>query len=156
MIIIGVYAPYDSSDNNIKDDFYEDLNHVISGIRTSYDIIIAGDMNARVKSRENNEIVGKYAEEVENDSGEMLLELCSEHQLKLMNTYFPHKDIHRFTGERPSLNKKSIIDYIIARNKSEFRVNDARVKRGVNCGTDHHLLLATLVYPFPKKQNNLR
>ena len=154
-IILGVYAPYDTSDNETKDKFYEELNHAILNIKTGYDIIIAGDLNAKVKSQQSSEIVGKYAETVENDNGERLLQLCSQYQLKLTNTFFAHKDIHRYTWERPSLNQKSIIDYVIVKTKSKFKVYDSRVKRGANCGTDHHLLTTKIVYPFPHKPSKV-
>ncbi|KAK4875361.1 hypothetical protein RN001_011783 [Aquatica leii] len=115
------------------------------------DIIIAGDLNGRVKSHEKSDVVGKFAEETENNNRKRLLEWCYENELKLMNTFFEHKDIHWYTWERTSLQQKSIIDYVITKQKTIYKINDIRVKRGANCGTDHHLLVATAVYPFLKR-----
>ena len=150
--IIGVYAPVDNCEQTVKDQFYEKLSDTINKTKRSVDIIIAGDLNARVKRQDNDEVIGKFAEDVENDNGTRLKELCHQFQLQLSNTRFAHKNIHRFTWERPSLKQKSLIDYIIVKQRPTFQVYDCRVKRGANCGTDHHLVLAKLVYPYPKKQ----
>ena len=103
-------------------------------------------MNARVKSQDANDCVRKYAEEFKNDSGERLLRFCSEHQLKVANTYIVHKNSHRYTWERPFLNQKSIFDYIIVKNNSMLKVFDARVQIKANCGTDHRMLMAKLLF----------
>ncbi|KAF2899167.1 hypothetical protein ILUMI_07007 [Ignelater luminosus] len=68
--IIAVYAPVDSADNQAKNEFYKGHTDVVRDIKRYRDIIIAGDLNARIKSREGSQMAGRYAEEVKNDSGE--------------------------------------------------------------------------------------
>lgn len=75
IVIVGVYAPYDTSGIQIKDLFYEELSSVISKIKPHQDIIIAGDLNANVMSREDDDVVGKFAQNVENDSDKRLIEI---------------------------------------------------------------------------------
>lgn len=53
-----------------------------------------GDMNARVGRELTSRIVGRYGEEVRNDNGSRLLELCDRYDLKVANTFFLHKTIH--------------------------------------------------------------
>lgn len=153
-VIIGVYAPIDSETKQTKDQFYEQMSDIIMTVKKHQDIILAGDLNARIKKMYDSDVVGKYAEEVQNDSGERLLEMCNQYNLTITNTYYAHKDIHRYTWERPSLQQKSIIDYIITKKTTHFQVHDSRVKRGANCGTDHHLVVAKLMYPFSTKRSN--
>lgn len=153
-LIVAVYAPIDASDNQTKDQFYGTLSDILSRAKGHQDIIVAGDLNARIKGQEDSNVVGKFADELQNDSGNRLIEISSQYKLQLANTCFAHKDIHRYTWERPSMQQRSIIDYIIVKQNSRFKVFDARVMRGANCGTDHHLLVATLVYPFPCNHNN--
>ena len=119
--IVGVYAPVDASDNQIKDQFYGKLSNIILNIKRHHDIIIAGDLNARVKKQNDSDIVGQFAEDIQNDSGERLIELCSQHNLKLTNTWYAHKDIHRYTWERISMQQKSIIDYVIVKKHQILR-----------------------------------
>lgn len=147
-IVIGIYAPNDDATQQIKDQFYWCLSQELNRIKGHQDIIIAGDFNARVGSREQDEVVGKYGENTINGSGEHLIEFCNQFNLKILNSHFPHKHIHRYTWERPTLQQKSIIDYIITRQKSKAMPQDCRVKRGANCGSDHYLVVSRLVYPF--------
>ena len=48
-----------------------------------------------------------------NDSGERLIDLCELHHLQILNWFFQHKLIYQYTRGRPSMQKKSIIDYVI-------------------------------------------
>ena len=58
-----------------------------------------GDLNARVGNKEVHGAMGKYWVPVRNVSGERLLELCSEMELGIGNTYFK-KGINKFTWQR--------------------------------------------------------
>ena len=44
---------------------------------------------------------------------------------------------------------KSIIDYIIVKQKSKFQIHDVRVQRGINCGSDHYVVRAKVYLPIP-------
>ena len=65
------------------------------------DKVVMRDMNARVGNKVSSwyEVMGKHGEEVENDSGRRLLSFCTENDLRIMNTHFEHKRIHKFTGD---------------------------------------------------------
>jgi hypothetical protein len=56
--------------------------------------------------------------------------------LRIYNIFFD-ENIHRYAGEKPSLNQKSIIDYIITRQRAVFKIQDARIKQGLNYGSDY-------------------
>jgi len=85
----------------------------------------------------NNPVVGPYGETRINDNGERLIVLCESYNLRITNGYFKHKMIHKYTWEQHTRNFKSIIDYIIVKQKSKFQIHDVRVQRGINCGLDH-------------------
>lgn len=155
-IIIGVYAPTDDATQQVKERFYEQLSHVVNRVKSHQEIIVAGDLNARVGSRKNDEVVGEYGEDVVNGSGEMLIEFCKQYELKILNSFYSHKDIHKYTWERPSLNQKSIIDFFITRQRSGLRCHDCRVKRGANCGSDHYLLTSNIVWPYATRGSQKR
>ncbi|XP_044760408.1 craniofacial development protein 2-like [Coccinella septempunctata] len=150
-VVIGVYGPTDDSNRQIKDNFYKDLRDVIMKVKNHQEIIIAGDLNGSVGSKQDDEIIGPHGEDVINQSGELLTEYCSEHHLKILNGFYMHKWIHKYTWERPTLNQRSIIDYFIIKQKSQMKVNDCRVKRGPNCGSDHYMLEMRVVWPFTGK-----
>ncbi|XP_024891525.1 uncharacterized protein LOC112467233 [Temnothorax curvispinosus] len=145
--ILAVYAPTEDSPEQVKTEFYEELTSLIQNIPNRQQIIVAGDMNARVGSRVGDE-VGRYGEVVVNSNRGKLIEFCKQHDLQITNSHFNHKKIYRFTWERASLEQKSIIDYVIVRQDTLFRVNDTRVKRGPNCGSDHYLVVSKCFFPI--------
>ena len=102
-----------------------------------------GDFNARVGNNVGrwSDVKGKHGEEVENDSGRRLLNFCGENDLRIMNTLFEHKNIHKFTWRCPGRVLQSIIDYFLVRGDMKRTVNDVRVIRGAEIGSDHHLVV---------------
>lgn len=146
--IVAAYAPTEDSTIAVKDDFYEVLTNKLDTVRNTRRLILAGDINARVGQRKNDQVVGRWGEDIVNDNGNRCIQMCQQYELKIANTHFRHKDIHKYTWERPSLQQKSIIDYIVVHQQTQFKINDVRVKRGATCGSDHFLLVADVTFPF--------
>ena len=88
-----------------------------------------------------SDAMGKHGEEVENDSGRRILRFCVENELRIMNTHFEHKKIHKFTWKCPGRGLQSIIDYFLVRGDMKRIVNDVRDIRGAEIGSDHHLVV---------------
>ena len=143
LTIVQVYAPTDDRDPSIKDDFYGDLQMAINRTPRGDKLIVLGDFNARVGNNIElwNGIIGRHGEGVENDSGRRRLRFTAENDFKVMNTHFEHKDIHKFTWKCPGRGLQSIIDYILVRGNQRKDVNDVRVIRGAEIGSDHYLVL---------------
>ena len=76
---------------------------------------MAGDFSSRIGKQINNQVVGPFGEEIINDNGDKLIDVCEQNSLKILNGYFKHKKIHQYTWHQDALELKSIIDYIIAR-----------------------------------------
>ena len=86
-------------------------------------------------------VIGKHGERVKNDNGSRLLRFSAENEFSIMNTHFEHKEIHKFTWKCPGRQLRSIIDYFLVRSDLRKDVNDVRVVRGAEIGSDHHLVL---------------
>jgi hypothetical protein len=59
-------------------------------------------------------------------------------KLKITNSFYRHKDIHKFTWEASGT--KSIIDYIIINDRLKRNIEDTRVFRGSEINSDHKLV----------------
>lgn len=153
IVIIGVYAPSEDALPLIKDQFYDKLIQVVSNIKKDKEIVILGDLNARTGTENNSTIVGKYGEPVINNNGMRLRDMCEATSMKIMNGFFPHKDIHKFTWEQATKNLRSIIDYIIQKQHSRLNITDVRVYRGLECGSDHHVVMAKIVVEYRRIRN---
>lgn len=97
--------------------------------------------------------MGQNGENTINNNGQRLIELCQQNALRIMNGWFKHKQIHQYTWIQPTRNLKSIIDYIILRQKTKLWVKDVRVLRGPECGSDHHLLVSRVFFPFKGRKD---
>ena len=102
--------------------------------------MLIGDMNARVGNNRVANIVGTNGEATLNSNGRKLIDFCTFNNLKIMNTFFKHKEIHKFTWE--ARGHKSIIDYFITNMKTSKVIQDLRVYRSSEIDSDHYLLRA--------------
>lgn len=148
MTILGVYAPNNDASVHVKDTFEDTLRSIIEQIPRNHEIIIGGDLNGRVGKQRHSNVIGRHGEETVNDNGERLINLCDQFDLKITNTFFAHKEIHKYTWYQQTRGLKSIIDYLIVRQNSQIKIQDVRVKRGAECGSDHRLLEAKIYVPF--------
>ena len=73
-------------------------------------------------------MVGRHGEICINNNGERLIEISQQFDLKIMNSFFAHKDIHKFTWYQHTKGQKSIIDYLILKQNSELKTLDVRVR----------------------------
>jgi len=152
IVIIAAYGPTEDTNVTIKDDFESKLASLLDNIGNRKEILLMGDLNARTGTEQEDNVIGKFGENVVNENGLRLIELCHRFDLRVMNGYFQHRDIHKYTWIQPTRKLKSIIDYIIQKQKSKLEIKDVRAMRGAECGTDHILLRGKVYLKF-KKQN---
>nr|CAI5845205.1 unnamed protein product [Callosobruchus analis] len=109
-------------------------------------VLEGGDFNGRVgrNFQTAQGSIGGEGEEVKNNNGERLIHFCIENRYAITNTFFKHKDIHRYTREVKSRNERSIIDYVIVPKQQRSAVKDVRVKRGSEIFSDHYLFVARI------------
>ena len=142
--IVVAYGPSEDETTSRKEEFWEQMTEVAEETRGR--MIILGDLNSRVgrKDEETGEAVGIHGENIRNDNGKRLIEFCMLNNLVITNTFYGHKDIHRFTREAKSRDEKSIIDYVIINKEYRREVRDTRVRRGAEIYSDHFLVLSKI------------
>jgi len=97
--------------------------------------------------------VGSLGEDVINDNGDKLIDICEQNSWKILNAYFKHKRIHQYTWHQDTQELRSIIDYIITRQNSGLKFQDVRVFRGMTVGSDHYLVNAK-IFSYGKNNAN--
>ena len=60
-------------------------------------IVVAGEYNARAGNIPIDQILGTNGEITTNSNGHKLKQFASVNELKIMNTFFRHKEIHKMT-----------------------------------------------------------
>lgn len=142
--VIVVYGPSEDERVNRKDQFWEALSDKIEEIQ--HRLIIVGDFNSRVglKNNEAVDVIGEHGEDHLNDNGRRMLDFCIENNLLITNTFYRHKNIHKYTREVHSRRERSIIDYILINRQHRNELLDVRVYRGAEIYSDHYLLMGKM------------
>ena len=100
--IIQIYAPQQGRPNNEKGAFYDELQSVVDVSQYRENLIIIGDWNGQVGTDrlgvEN--IIGSFGVGERNAEGRRILDFCLSQNLAVMNTFFKHRDSHKWTWYR--------------------------------------------------------
>lgn len=153
-VLVNCYAPTLVSNAESLDTFYEELRKVIEEIPKSYDLILAGDFNARVGSDHERwrGTLGPHGIGQINQSGQRLLELAVQYNLRISNTFFQLKNHYKSTWQHPRSKTWHTIDYIITRKSNRSQMLRCKVMRGAECETDHKMIRATIKLKLNPKQ----
>ncbi|XP_045471756.1 uncharacterized protein LOC123678663 [Harmonia axyridis] len=142
--IIVAYGPNEDAKVEDKNKFWEELNMVTEECRGK--IVVCGDFNSRVGIGGGRDgIVGKYGETKKTNNGERLIEYCRMNNMIVSNTFFEHKDVHRYTRHGHNVDDRSIIDYFLVERDNRRDIADVRVHRGAEIGSDHYMLVAKIM-----------
>ena len=159
--VIVAYGPNEDAAKEDKETFYSELQQVVESKRPNQEIMILGDLNARVGNKPEQcfGVIGREGEDKTSVNGEILTDFCVRNTFKIANTFFKHKSIHKWTRVKEERNERSIIDYVIVSDSLFYNTDDVRVKRGAEIGSDHYLLIAKInlslkLNPQSKKQTN--
>ena len=126
-------------------------------VTSSESLLLLGDFNAHVGMDNTTPkgVIGQYGDPDINKNERCFLQFRATNELCIMNTFFQHKRILKYTRYRISLGQRSLIDFSIVLTNLLSTVSDVRVKRGAELSTDHHLVACTLKALKPlKKRNN--
>ena len=144
--VICAYGPIEGAKREDVEHFYETLEST-ADCKGNERLIIIGHLDARVGNETEiyGNIIGRFGEKGKpNNNGKALLDFCGAHGFCITNTFFQHKANHKYTWREEKRNKKSIIDYIIVDKELKSLVQDSRVYRGFEIGSDHHFVLSKL------------
>ncbi|KAI4474450.1 hypothetical protein M0802_015597 [Mischocyttarus mexicanus] len=86
--IIAVYAPDASKPLKDYKSFCQQLQDEIDVIPIKEKILIMGDMNAMIGNDVIEGVKERFNEDVTNDRGEIMTELCAHNELRINNTFF--------------------------------------------------------------------
>ena len=145
LALVQVYAPNTESEYA---PFLYEVFDVLEGIQGTDSIVLLGDFNTHVGNDAQTwkDVIRKKGDSDINAHGRLLRDFCAGGRLSIMNTFFHHKDIHKYTWYRlgDSATQKSLIDLFVVSDDLRKSVMDVCVKRGAELSTDHHLVLCKL------------
>ena len=155
------YAPTNEATEEAKNDFYEELQAVMEQVPRRDVKMVVGDMNAKVgtDNTDREEVMGRHGVRAEmNDNGERWADFCQTNELVIGGTPFPHKDCHKRTWISPDGSALNQLDHVAFSKRWRRSLQDVRVMRGADVGSDHHLLMekARIKIAKVKKRRSFR
>ena len=117
---------------------------------TKKDVLFTiGNWNAKVGSQETPGVTGKFGLGVQNEVGQRLIEFCqhtghSKHPLPTTQ----EKTLYTWTS--PDGQNQNQIDYILCSQRLRSSIQSAKTRPGVDCSSDHELLIAKFRFKLKK------
>ena len=140
--VIQAHAPTSNAEEAEVEWFYEDLQDLLELTPQKDVLIITEDWNAKVGSQETPGVTGKFGCGVQNEAGQRLIEFRKENARVLANTLFQQHKTRLSTWTSPDGQYQNQIDYILCSQKWRCSIESAKTRVGVDCGSDHKLLIA--------------
>ena len=84
----------------------------------------------------------KFGFGVQNEAGQSLTEFCQENALVIANTLFQQHKRQLYTWTSPDGQYRNQIDYILCSQRWRNSIESAKIRKGVDCGSDHEVLIA--------------
>ena len=161
--LICAYSPTETASDSAKTIFYRELRKASSEMLKykRFKTISLGDFNATVgmDSKESgawDEILGFNNSSLvkTNANGELFLKYCLENRLKIINSIFRTKRIHRGTWPHKPSGLVKRLDYITTRSFVSKLITSCRAYRNTLSmfDTDHFMVTMRLRYPTTHKQ----
>ena len=128
LCLLQVYAPNATSEYQ---NFLDEVNDALLRISATESTVLMGDFNAHVGTDADTRkgVIRKHGVTGLNENGRYLLRLCCSSGLRIMNSFFQHREVHKYTWYRSSMDQKSLIDFCIVWSDLFSDVLDVRVKR---------------------------
>ena len=71
-----------------------------------------------------------------------------DNQLTICNTFFKHKDCHKWTWRTGDNRHKNMIDMVLIERRWKNSVTNCRSFQGADIGSDHSLVIANISLKF--------
>ena len=143
--MINAHAPTNADNKKNPEEtekYWQILNRTMIKIPKNNTKILIGDFNAQLgKEKSNRKTIGEYpAHRHTNKNGMRLVDLCLQHNLKIMSTSLRKAPKKQKTWRSPVQRLGEFqIDHIAITHSDQKQVHDVQVRRGANIDSDHYV-----------------
>ena len=112
LCLLQVYTPNATCEYQ---DFVNEINDALLRVSLIEFTVLMGDFNAYVATDTDTwkGLIGNHGVTGQIENGTYLLQLCCSNGLRIMNTFFQHREVQKYIWNRPSIDQKSLIVFCI-------------------------------------------
>ncbi|KAL0893269.1 hypothetical protein ABMA27_014867 [Loxostege sticticalis] len=153
--IIQVYAPTADKEDEILEDFYEEVSKAISLTKKHELNLIMGDFNAKIGKGKSGHGIGPFGLGDRNERGDRLEQFVVERDLVITNTMFKLPPRRLYTWKHPKDGKdgrilRNQIDYILVNRRFRNSILSAKTYPGADIASDHNPVVAEIKLKLKK------
>ena len=113
------------------------MDKILDRVGNGYRLSILGDLNGWIGESGRTSITGAFIVQGENDNDRRVLEFCAERGLRVGNTGFKRRSLHKYR-DQAGVEVKSMIDLVLVKKDMLRYVQDMRAVRGMGRGLSDH------------------
>ena len=146
--MIHVCAPTEGDSEEEKNDFFEQLEEVVSYSGRHELLFVMGEFIAKIGEDEGlwRRSMKAFRIGQRNDNGQRLLEFSNISELVVTNTVFSHKNINKCTWTSQDGTTRNLIDYVLVNKIRRTSIIDTRVHSGCRFPSDQKLVILKIKY----------
>ena len=137
--LISAYAPTMTNPEEVKGEFYEQLDALISAVPKSEKLPYPCRLQCPNRNRPPHMVRGYWP-----TRHRQMQQTCTAHELIITNTLFRLPTRNKTTWMHPRSKHWHLIDYVITRKEDASDVRVTKSICGAECWTDHSLLVSKL------------
>ena len=153
--LVNAYSPTDTNGTDYqKDDFYRKTRKACIPTKKHHKLILTGDFNAITAVATKQSFYNGMSlveDEMCNNNGTRLKQLCRSEKLCMIQTYFDVPLEERYTWFSNDGKTKRVLDYILTENFIQQYVTNCFVASDCHVDSDHRLIVANLLTPSTKR-----
>jgi hypothetical protein len=134
IIFLNVHSPAEDETDDVKDGFYQKLEHIFDTFPKYHMAILLGDFNAKVGREDifKPTIGNESLQEISNDNGVRVVNYATSKNLIAKSTMFTHLNIHKYSWTSPYGKTHNQIDHILIDGRRHSSVLDVQSFRAAD------------------------
>ena len=153
IVVLQLYAPITEHSDEDIETFYEEVDNALKHTKSTDNITIMGDFNAKVGNTAMSRCMGNQGLGKTNKIGERLIQFCERHDLCIVNTMYiqPKRLLYRWKS--PGDLHRNQIDYVLIKNRFKNAVSTCKTYRGSDIGSDHNPVIMKMKLKLKTPEN---